>query len=111
MAGVGLVAAGGAAGALVPAVDELQPATSTAAAKAPTDARMTPSSGACEQALPPPRSPWHARLMPHGRRLLERVVFDHMIALVVQAAAANASQTVYADRARRSGMFYTLWHE
>jgi len=36
-----------------------------------------------------------------------RPAFDHMIASVVQAAAANASQTVYGDRARRSGMFYT----
>ena len=35
LAGVGLLAAGGAAGVLVPAVDELQPATSTAAARNP----------------------------------------------------------------------------
>jgi hypothetical protein len=52
----GVVAAGVVTGALVP-VDELHPAMTRPAARANTDPRMTPSSGAREQALRRTRSP------------------------------------------------------
>ena len=106
---VALLAAGGAADALVLAVDELQLATSTAAAKAPTDAHNIVVGGARTD-VPPARSPWHARLMPHGRRLLDRVVFDHMIASVVQAAAANARKPGTRPRAAQRHVLH-VWHE
>ena len=56
MVGVGVVAAAAATGALGP-VEGPQPAMTRPAARASTDPRMTPSSGARDQALPRARAP------------------------------------------------------